>query len=60
MERKNIEVYVSKIESRRGRPVIRWKDGVKEYMHERVADRGGGIELARSECVDRKRWKLFS
>ena len=23
---------------RRGRPVVRWKDGVKEYMHERVAD----------------------
>ena len=34
-------VYVSQTEcSRRGRPVVRWKDRVKEYMHER----GGGIE----------------
>ena len=36
------KVYVSEIEgSRRGRPVVRWKDRVKEYMHEKVADRGG-------------------
>ena len=45
IERKNIEfvkkVYVSVIVGpRRGRPVVRWKDRVKEYMHERVADRG--------------------
>ena len=32
---------------RRVRPVVRWKDRVKEYMHERDTDRGGGIELAR-------------
>ena len=36
---------------RRGRIVVRWKDRVKEYMHKRVADRGGGIELARIESV---------
>ena len=24
-------------------------------MHERVADKGGGIELARRECLDRER-----
>ena len=35
------------------------KDKVKEYMHERVADRGGGLEQARRECVDKKRWRLF-
>ena len=38
-------MYVSEIEGprRRGVPVVRWKDRVKEeYMHERVADRGGG------------------
>ena len=40
---------------RRGRSAVRWKDRVKEYMHERVADRGGGIELTSMECVDRKR-----
>lgn len=28
---------------RRGRPVVRWKDRMKEYMHERGGDRGGGI-----------------
>ena len=44
---------------RRGRPVVRWKDRVKEYMHERVADRGGGIELVKSEYLDRKRWRFL-
>ena len=44
---------------RRRRPITRWKDKVKEYMHERVADRGGGIALARRECVDRERWRFF-
>ena len=28
-------------------------------MHDSVADRWGGIELARRECVDRERWRLF-
>ena len=43
------KVYASEIENsrRRGRLVVRWKDRVKEYMHERVADRGGEIEQAR-------------
>ena len=34
----------------RGRPVKRWKNRVKEYRNERVADRGGGVELTRREC----------
>ena len=36
------KVYVSEIvcPRRRGRPVVRWKDRVKEYMHERVGGRG--------------------
>ena len=40
------QVYVSEIEGswRRGRPVVRWKYRVKEYMHEKGADRGIGIE----------------
>ena len=40
------KVYMSEIEGsrRRGRPVIRWKDRIKEYMDERVAARVGGIE----------------
>ena len=28
-------------------------------MYERVADRGGGIELERREYVDRESWRLF-
>ena len=37
------KVYVSETESsRRRRPVVRWKDRVKKYMHERVADKGEG------------------
>ena len=32
---------------------------MKKYIHERVADREGGIELARMECIDRERWRLF-
>ena len=53
MERMN-KVYMSEIKCpRRGRPVVRWKDRVKEYMHERVGDRGERIEQARKECVDR-------
>ena len=55
------KVYVSEIVGprRRGRPIVGWKDRVKKYMHERVVNRGEGIELARKECVDRERWKLF-
>ena len=51
MERKKSKefvkkVYVSETEGlrRNGRPVIRWKDRLMEYMHERVADRVEGIE----------------
>ena len=40
---------------RRERLVVRWNDSVMEYMHERAADREGGIELARRECMDRER-----
>ena len=53
-------MYVSEIVGprRRGIPIVWWKDKVKEYMHERGADRGRGIELARRECVDRERWRV--
>ena len=63
IEKNNSEEFVKKVCMsdieccrRRGRPVVGWKDRVKEYMHERGADRGGGIELARKECLDRERW----
>ncbi len=61
IERMNSEEFVKKVymgemkgPSRRGRPLGRWKDRVKEYMSER-----GGLEQARSECVDKERWRLF-
>ncbi len=55
------KVYVSEIEgpSKKGKPLGRWKDRVKEYMSERGATRGGGLEQARRECLDRKRLRLF-
>ena len=37
----------------------RWRDRVKEYMCERGATRGGGLDQARRECLDRERWRLF-
>ena len=55
------KVYVSETEDpkRSERPVVRWKDKVKEYMCERVVDRERGIELARRKYMDRERWRLF-
>ena len=43
------KVYVSEIRGprKRRRPIVRWKDRMEEYMHDRVANRGGGIEQAR-------------
>ncbi len=45
--------------SRRKRPLGRWKDRVKEYMSERGATRGGGLEQARRKCLDREKWRFF-
>ena len=66
MERKKREglvkkVYVSGIKGPRlsGRPVVRRKDMVKEYMHQSSAYRGEGIEQVRKESLDRERWRLF-
>ncbi len=44
--------------SRRGRPLGRCEDRVKEYMSKRGV-RGNGLERARRECMDRKRWRSF-
>ncbi len=46
-------------QSSRGRPAGRWRDRVKEYMCERGAARGGRLDQARRECLDRERWRLF-
>ncbi len=42
-----------------------FKDGkigwsVEEYLRERGISGRGVVEQARRECLDRKRWKLFS
>ncbi len=42
--------------NRRGRPLGRWKDKVKEYMSERGV-RGNELEWARREYLDRERWR---
>ncbi len=38
---------------------VGWRDRVKEYMCGRDATRGGGLDQARRECLDRERWRLF-
>ncbi len=52
------EVYLSSVEgpNRRGRPLARWEDRVKEYVSKRGV-RGNGLEWARRECMDRERWR---
>ncbi len=52
------KVYLSTVEGsrRRGRPLGRWEDKVKEYLNERGM-RGNDLEQARRECMDRKRWR---
>ena len=55
------KVYMSELEGtgRRGRPLGRWKDRVKEYLNERGVRGVRGLEQARRECMDRERWRLF-
>ena len=50
------KVYTSKSvgPNSRGRPPGRWRDRVKEYM----CERGGGLDQARRECLDRERRRL--
>ncbi len=52
-------VYLGSVEgmNRRGRPLGRWEDRVKEYVSERGV-RGKGLEWARRECMDRERWRF--
>ncbi len=51
-------MYRSSVEgpNRRGRPLGRWEDRVKEYVSERGV-RGNGLEWAKRECMDRERWR---
>ncbi len=54
-----VKVYQSSVEgpNRRGRPLGRWEDRVKEYVRERGV-RGNGLEWARREYMDRERWSV--
>ncbi len=40
----------------RWRPLGRWGDRVKEYVSERGV-RENGLEWARTDCMDRERWR---
>ncbi len=50
------KVYLSETAhlNSRGRLLGRWKDRVKEYKCERDATRGGWLEQAMKECLDRE------
>ncbi len=52
------KVYLSSVEgpNRKGRPLGRWEDKVKEYVSVRGA-RGNGLEWERRECIDREGWR---
>ncbi len=52
------KVYLGSVEgtNRRGRPVGRWENRVKEYVSERGVRRNG-LEWARRECMERERWR---
>ncbi len=57
--KKNVYVCEGGGPSSRGRPPVRWRDRVKEYMSARGASRGEGLNQTRRECLDRERWRLF-
>ncbi len=52
------KMYLGSVEgmNRKGRPIGRWKDRVKEYVSERGVW-GNGLERARRECMDRESWR---
>ncbi len=54
-------VYMSEIEGGtvRGRPPVKWRDRVQEYVRERGEGSLRNLKQARRECQDRERWKLF-
>ncbi len=54
-------VYMSEIVGGnvRGRPPVKWRDRVQEYVRERGEGFLRNLEQSRRECQDRERWKLF-
>ncbi len=55
------KVYLNSVEgtNRRGKPLVRWENRVREYVNERGM-RGNALDWARRECMDRERWKSIS
>ncbi len=51
-------VYLSSAEgtNRRGRPLGRWKDRVKEYVSKR-GGRKNGLDWTRMECMAKEKWR---
>ncbi len=45
----------AEVTNRRGRPLGRWEDRVKECVSEREVRRNR-LEVARRECMNRERW----
>ncbi len=41
----------------RGRPPVKWRDRVQEYVRERGEGSMRNLEQARRVCQDRERWK---
>ncbi len=54
-------VYVSEIEGGnvRRRPPVKWRERVQEYVRERGERSLKSFDQARSECLDKERWKLL-
>ncbi len=55
-----VKVYLSSVEgtNKRGRPLVRWEDRVREYVKE-TGVRGNALDWARRECMDGERWKTI-
>ncbi len=53
-------VYMSEIEGGnvRGRPPVKFRDRVQEYVRERGEGSGRSLEQRRGGCQDGERWKL--
>ncbi len=55
------EGYMSEIEGEnfRGKPPVKWRDRVQEYVRERGEGSLRNLEQARRACQDSERWKLL-
>ncbi len=56
MEEGKMRVYMSEIEGGnvRGRPTVKWRDRVHEYVRERGEGSLRNLEQAKRECLDRE------